>query len=394
MPLPLLAMLALQAAGTGASLLAANKAKKRNEEAMNAAAGRASAFQPKELGKTLKGQYFESLLSDKDLSESQKQEAQDLLRSQANTDYGISDYAPSGFAALGAQAAGTAKTQDALGRLGSKYAPMSLAAKQRTDQLAQGVEQSDYLNEQARRDKEQTLINLGLGRAMAENQNRNQMTQLGIGLASSMAGTLAGASKEDLNKLFGLGKTTQNTTQNFIPTQFTSTSGLPKVDPTKLYNNAMKPQYNVNGIMTKRLNPLQAFATKNLSGSNGSDFTQGVQFNGKPLFNQNQNQEYIGDTEYLSSVPINHGYGADNPNVGAKFGPSNPYAPQPITPHYNKSDENSSRFYTIPKNPWEAFQNPVLANAYNANMYYKPKGKYDVQLPIGYENFINDRNYR
>lgn len=202
MPLPLLAMLAIQAAATGASAIAANKAKKKNEEAMNAAAGRAAAFQPKELGKTLKSQYFESLLSDKDLSESQKQEAQDLLRSQADADYGISDYAPSGFAALGAQAAGTAKTQDALGRLGSKYAPMHLAMKQRADQLAQGVEQSDYLNEQARKDKEQTLINLGLGRAMAENQNRNQMNQLAIGLGASMAGTLGGASKEDLNGLF------------------------------------------------------------------------------------------------------------------------------------------------------------------------------------------------
>ncbi len=202
MPLPLLAMLALQAAGTGASLLAANKAKKKNEEAMNAAAGRAAAFQPKELGKTLKGQYFESLLSDKDLSESQKQEAQDLLRSQADSDYNISEYAPSGFAAIQGQASNTAKTQDALGRLGSKYAPMHLAMKQRGDQLAQGVEQSDYLNEQARKDKEQTLINLGLGRAMAENQNRNQMNQLAIGLGASMANTLGSASKEDLNNLF------------------------------------------------------------------------------------------------------------------------------------------------------------------------------------------------
>jgi len=202
MPLPLLAMLALQAAATGASAYSANRAKKKNEAAMKDAANRASSFQPKELGKTLKSQYFESLLSDKDLSESQKQEAQDLLRSQADADYNISEYAPSGFAAIQGQASNTGRTQDALGRLGSKYAPMHLAMKQRADQLAQGVEQSDYLNEQARKDKEQSLINLSLGRAMAENQNRNQMNQLAIGLGASMAGTLGGVSKEDLNSLF------------------------------------------------------------------------------------------------------------------------------------------------------------------------------------------------
>jgi hypothetical protein len=391
MPLPLLATLGLQAAGTAASLFASGAANKRNKEAMDAAKRRVQQFQINPLGNKLQQAYTESKLAENALNPYQKQEAEDILRSQSDANYNISDYAPSGFAALGAQAAGEAQARKQLGMLGSKYAPMQMAQKQQTAQLAGEVDKYNYLNEQERKDKEQSLANIDLGRAMAENQNRNQLAQAGIGLATSMAGTLAGASKEDLNKLFGTGKTNQN----FKPTQFSSASNLPKVDANELYNNAMKPQYNVNGIMTKRLNPLQAFATKNLSGSNGGgDFTQGVQFSGKPIFNQNQNQEYIGDTEYLSSVPINHGYGADNPNVGAKFGPSNPYAPQNFTPHYNKSDENSSRFYTIPKNPWEAFQNPVLANAYNANMYYKPKGKYDVQLPIGYENFINDRNYR
>jgi hypothetical protein len=304
MPLPLLAMLAIQAAATGASAYSANRAKKKNEAAMKDAANRASSFQPKELGKTLKGQYFESLLSDKDLSESQKQEAQDLLRSQADTDYGISDYAPSGFAALGAQAAGTAKTQDALGRLGSKYAPMHLAMKQRADQLAQGVEQSDYLNEQARRDKEQTLINLSLGRAMAENQNRNQMNQLAIGLGASMANTLGGVSKEDFNNLF-TGKNNQALLDaklaNVTPTAtgFNTASmsrvpfknwrnPLPTIDqplpgsvPLNKPNPFIAPQPNpyAPGPLPKTFyNPYNMYGNNSQTNTQ-TDYTKGIKFN-------------------------------------------------------------------------------------------------------------------
>jgi hypothetical protein len=266
MPLPLLAMLALQAAGTGASLLASGAANKRNKEAMDAAKRRVQQFQVNPLGSKLQQAYTESKLAENALNPYQKQEAQDILRSQADANYNISDYAPSGFAALGAQAAGEAQAQKQLGMLGSKYAPMQMAQKQQTAQLAGEVDKYNYLQEQERKDKEQSLANIDLGRAMAENQNRNQLTQAAIGLGSSMAGTLAGANKEDLNKLFGLGKTTNNTTQTFNPTQFTPTNQLPTVDTTKLYNNAMKPQYNVGGVMTKKLNPLQQFSTDDISG--------------------------------------------------------------------------------------------------------------------------------
>ncbi len=263
MPLPLLAMLALQAAGTAASAYSANRAKKRTDAAMDQAARRASAFQTKPLGNKLAQAYTESKLAENALNPYQKQEAQDLLRAQADADYNISEYAPSGFAAIQGQASNTGRTQDALGRLGAKYAPMQMAQKQQSSQLASEVDKYDYLSEQERKDREQTLVNLGLGKAMAENQNRNQMTQAAIGLGTSMAGTLAGASKEDLNKIFGLGKTTQD----FTPTKFASTSGLPKVDATKLYNNAMKPKYNIGGVITKKLNPLQQYATDDISGN-------------------------------------------------------------------------------------------------------------------------------
>jgi hypothetical protein len=381
MPLPFLAY----ALGTAASALAANSAAEKTRAAMDAARKKAEGYQIKPLGNKLAQAYNESKLAENSLNRYQSQEAEDLARANADANYQISDYAPSGFAGLSAMAKNEGRTQDAIGRLGAKYAPMGLAQKQQTAQLAGEMDKYDYLTEQERKDRAQTLANIDLGQAMAENQNKNQMIQAAISLGSTALGGLKLPTGKVKNTTTGNGQSNFN---------FTNVNNLPKLDATKLYNNAMKPQYNLGGVMTKKLNPLQAFATRNLSGSNGSDFTQGVQFNGKPLFNQNQTPEYIGDTEYLSSVPINHGYGADNPNVGAKFGPSNPYAPQNITPHYNKSDANSSRFYTIAKNPWEAYQNPVLANAYNANMYYKPKGKYDVQLPIGYENFINDRNYR
>jgi hypothetical protein len=233
---------------------------------MDSAKRRVQQFQVNPLGNKLQQAYTESKLAENALNPYQKQEAEDILRSQSDANYNISDYAPSGFAALGAQAAGEAQARKQLGMLGSKYAPMQMAQKQQTAQLAGEVDKYNYLNEQERKDKEQSLANIDLGRAMAENQNRNQLAQAGIGLAASMAGTLAGASKDDLNKLFGSKKTIDDATK-FTPHKFTPVDQLPTVDADKLYNNAMKPKYNINGVMsTKKINPLQQYATSDLSG--------------------------------------------------------------------------------------------------------------------------------
>jgi hypothetical protein len=359
MPIPILAALALQAAGAGLSAYSANRANKKNREAMDAAARRVGQFQVNPLGNKLAQAYSESKLAENDLNQYQKQEAQDLLRAQGDVNYNLSNIAPSGFAALGAQSFNESKTQDQLGRLGAKYAPMGMAAKQQTNQLAGEVDKYNYLQEQERKDKEQSLANIDLGRAQAEAANRNQMTQLAIGLGTTMAGTLAGANKDDLNKLFKSGKTTKN----FTPTKFTAKNNLPKVDANKLYKNAMKPQYNAGGVMTKKLNPLQAFAAKNLAGG-VSDFTEGV--------------------EFKSSVPFNNSY----------------YKSVVATPEEEQYNDDSFQFVkkgdryinkNLLTNPMNV-QNSVFANAFNPNMYYKPKGKFNVQLPIGYEQFINDRN--
>lgn len=355
MALPLLLALGAQAVGTGLSALAASKANKRNKQAMDAAARRVNQFQINPLGNKLAQAYTESKLAEKDINQYQKQEAQDLLRAQADADYGISDYAPSGFAALGAQSANQGKMQDQLGRLNAKYAPMGLAAKQQTNQLAGEVDRYNYLEEQERKDKEQSLANIDLGRAQAEAANRNQMSQLAIGLGASMAGTLAGASKEDWSKLFGGG--------NVAKTTFTPSGLLPKVNADALYKNAMKPSYNVGGKM-KTLNPLQQFSTKNLS---GTDYTQGVNFSGSVPFNLSKQNSIV-------SLPEDEGYvqyGGNFVQRGNRFVDSN-----------------------IFKKPMNMQNNFFATRYFNPNMYYKPKGKYDVQLPIGYEEFINDPNSR
>ena len=135
MPIPILAALALQAAGAGLSAYSANRANKKNREAMDAAARRVGQFQVNPLGNKLAQAYSESKLAENDLNQYQKQEAQDLLRAQGDVNYNLSNIAPSGFAALGAQSFNESKTQDQLGRLGAKYAPMGMAAKQQTNQL-------------------------------------------------------------------------------------------------------------------------------------------------------------------------------------------------------------------------------------------------------------------
>jgi len=117
MPIPILAALALQAAGAGLSAYSANRANKKNREAMDAAARRVGQFQVNPLGNKLAQAYSESKLAENDLNQYQKQEAQDLLRAQGDVNYNLSNIAPSGFAALGAQSFNESKTQDQLGRL-------------------------------------------------------------------------------------------------------------------------------------------------------------------------------------------------------------------------------------------------------------------------------------
>lgn len=345
-----LAALALQAVGTGLAAYQANQANKKNKAAMDAAARRVNQFQINPLGNKLAQAYTESKLAEKDINQYQKQEAQDLLRAQADAEYNISDYAPSGFAALGAQSANQGKMQDQLGRLNAKYAPMGLAAKQQTNQLAGEVDRYNYLQEQERKDKEQSLANIDLGRAQAENANRNQMAQLAIGLGASMAGTLGGVSKEDWSKLFKGG--------NVAKTTFTPSGLLPKVDGDALYKNAMAPSYNVSGKM-KTLNPLQQFSTKNLS---GNDYTQGVNFSGPSPFNPK------------GSVPINESKRNSLVTLPLDFDEEDSY-------YGNKTKLVNQNLI---QNPW-SLQNKTLTNSYNPYMFYKPKGKFDVQAPMDFQ---------
>ena len=81
MPIPILAALALQAAGAGLSAYSANRANKKNREAMDAAARRVGQFQVNPLGNKLAQAYSESKLAENDLNQYQKQEAQESLGS-------------------------------------------------------------------------------------------------------------------------------------------------------------------------------------------------------------------------------------------------------------------------------------------------------------------------
>jgi hypothetical protein len=309
MPLPFLAY----ALGTAASALAADSAAKKNKAAIDAARKKAEGYQIKPLGNKLAQAYNESKLAENSLNRYQSQEAEDLARANADVNYQISDYAPSGFAGLSAIAKNEGRTQDAIGRLGAKYAPMGLAQKQQTSQLAGEMDKYEYLTEQERKDRAQTLANIDLGQAMAENQNRNQMTQAAISLG------LMGLGNLKLPK----GKTTIPTTGGQSSFNFTDIENLPKVNSTKLYNNAMKPQYNVGGVMTKKLNPLQAFSTKNLSGGGNNDFTQGVQFSGYSPFS--------------GSVPLNPKATNITSSVAPQTNPYAPYDPNNMSDPFNKS---------------------------------------------------------
>jgi hypothetical protein len=319
MPLPFLAY----ALGTAASALAANSAAEKTRAAMDAARKKAEGYQIKPLGNKLAQAYNESKLAENSLNRYQSQEAEDLARANADANYQISDYAPSGFAGLSAMAKNEGRTQDAIGRLGAKYAPMGLAQKQQTAQLAGEMDKYDYLTEQERKDRAQTLANIDLGQAMAENQNKNQMIQAAISLGSTALGGLKLPTGKVKNTTTGNGQSNFN---------FTNVNNLPKLNATDLYNNAMKPQYNVGGVMTKRLNPLQAFATKNLSGSNvGNDFTQGIKFGGSFPFS--------------GSVPLN----PKATNITSSLAPQpNPYAP--YDPN-NMSDPFNKSYYGQGANP-------------------------------------------
>ena len=115
----------------------------------------------------------------------------------------------------------------------------------------------------------------------------------------------------------------------------------------------MAPSYNVGGKM-KTLNPLQRFATKNLS---GNDYTQGVNFSSSVPFNLNKQDSVV--TTSLNSPSAEQYDGISVVQRGNRW-------------------INTNAF----KNPM-SFQKPSLANSFNPNMYYKPKGRFDVQIPIG-----------
>lgn len=273
-----------------------------------------------------------------------KQARAGMEQSNANTIFNAQDLGGSGAQALGAIASANLENQQNIAKLAAQQAQNKMMKGQSLAQAQGNMAQQRALQFQDALNANQERQAFNLGQMQAQRENINQSNKnIFAGLPAAIGGIG-----------MGIGALTKGAQEQ-------------KLLDEALHNVKVKPI----GFNTSKA----AFKTPSLPTLS--------------ILRMNKNKrlpEISNQTILPDSVPVNNNY----------------YKSVVATPEEDQYTDGLFEFYgrgnkfvnkDLLKNPM-SLQNPVFANAYNANMYVKPKGKYDVQLPIGYENFINDRNYR
>jgi len=254
-----------------------------------------------------------------------KQAKAEYLQQQANYGANVERNAQSGSQALGAMAASNRQTNQDIARL----AAQQFADKMQKGQALSGARnamaqqrQIQFADQQARNEAAQAVA---LGKMQAERYNLNEANKnifAGIpGAAMGLAGLLKGNKDENNNDI-----------STVTPTLTAFTLGPSAFNTPDMNWNKKKPLETVTTV----------------------------------------------PEEYSGSIPLNTSKQNSVVTNSLNF-PGAEDNSSDLIPRGNRWVHQNDF-----KNPMN-FQNPWLAKSFNTNMYYKPKAKYDVQIPIGLE---------